>query len=397
MTRSTRLLPAWITPLFIGLLFGSVVLRAVSAFLQRPQLPAVLGVLGVWLVLLVIEPWISRRWRLFFAVYLALQAAPPLLLMTLPVPSSGDYFALLFTILSLQVMQRLPVRLGTACLALFALLIAVPLVRLFGPAAAAGYLLIYLAANAVLGFYALANRRAEEARSASERLAAEVDRANDRLRQAAEQRQQLAVARARHELARELHDSVTQTVFSMTLATESALLLLEREPARLPAQLDHLTDLARGALAQMQTLISELKPEASAPGGLEAALRRHLAERRLPQGLAFTVEVDGDRQLQPAEERALLAIAREAVNNIVKHAQASRASIRLHLTDPCWMEVSDDGRGFAPERAARSGGVGLEGMRERAEEIGWTLAITSGPGRGTRLTVTPRTQGRSPA
>jgi signal transduction histidine kinase len=60
------------------------------------------------------------------------------------------------------------------------------------------------------------------------------------------------------------------------------------------------------------------------------------------------------------------------------------------------MEVADDGRGFAPERAA-GGGVGLEGMRERAEEIGWNLAIAAGPGRGTRLTVTPATQGRSPA
>jgi signal transduction histidine kinase len=397
MARSTRLLPAWITPLLMALLFGSVVLRAVNAFRQRPQLAAVLGVQFLWLVLLVIEPWISRRWRPFFGIYLALQAAPVLVLIGLPVPSSGDYFALLFTILSLQVMQRLPPRLGAACLALFALLTALPLVQLFGPAAAAGYLLIYLAANTLLGFYALANRRADEARSANERLAAEVDRANDRLRHAADQREQLAVARARHALARELHDSVTQTVFSMTLATESALLLLERQPARLPAQLDHLADLARSALAQMQTLISELKPEMPAPGGLEAALRLQLAERRLPQGLAITVKVEGDGTLDASEERALSAIAREAVNNIVKHAQASRASIRLHLTDPCWMEVSDDGRGFAPERTGRSGGVGLEGMRERAEEIGWNLAITSSPGRGTRLTVTPRTQGRSPA
>jgi len=397
MTRSTRLLPAWITPLFIGLLFGSVVLRAVSAFQQRPQLAAVLGVLVWWLVLLLIEPWISRRWRRFFLIYLALQAAPPLLLMTLPVPSSGDYFALLFSILSLQVMQRLPVRLGAACLALFALLTAVPLVRLFGPAAAAGYLLIYLAANAVLGFYALANRQAEQARAANERLAAEVDQANDRLRQAAEGREQLAVARARHALARELHDSVTQTVFSMTLATESALLLLDRQPARLPAQLDHLADLARSALAQMQTLISELKPEAEVAEGLESALRRHLAERRLPEDLAFTIEVDGEGRLEPAEERALFAIAREAVNNVVKHARASHASIRLHLADPWWMEVSDDGRGFALEGAARSGGVGLQGMREQAEEIGWSLTLTSSPGRGTRLTARPRTQGRSPA
>lgn len=381
----------------MALLFGSVVLRAASAFHDRPQLAPVLAALGLWLALLLIEPGISRRWRPFFGVYLALQAVSPLVLMTLPGLGSGDYFALLFSILSLQVMQRLPVRLGTACLALFALLIAVPLVRLFGPAAAAGYLIIYLAANALLGFYALANRRAEEARSANESLAAEVDQANDRLRRAADQRQQLAVARARHALARELHDSVTQTVFSMTLATESALLLLDRQPSRLPAQLDHLADLARSALAQMQTLISELRPEPPAPGGLEAALRRHLAERRLPQELAFTVEVEGDGQLSPAEESALFAIAREAVNNIVKHAQASHASIRLHLTEPFWMEVADDGRGFAPERAARGGGVGLEGVRERAEEIGWNLAIAACPGRGTRLTVTPATQGRSPA
>jgi signal transduction histidine kinase len=176
----------------------------------------------------------------------------------------------------------------------------------------------------------------------------------------------------------------------MTLATESALLLLERDPGRVEAQLDHLTSLALGALSQMQTLITELRPEGIMPGGLAAALRRNLAERHLPETLAVTVEVEGDATLSPAEERGLYAIAREAVNNVVKHAKAMRACIRLHLEEPFWMEVTDDGQGFVVAAASNGSGVGLAGMGEHASEIGWDLALRSAPGEGTCLRVARR-------
>lgn len=394
---SPRRLPRWITPLLTALLFGSVVLRVALLHAGSPRGLSALGLLVGWLALLIVEPALSRRRPWFFAVYLALQSATLLLLIASPALVRADYSAVLFALLSLQVMQRLSPRLGVGLMGLFTLLTAVGLLRHFGTAEAIGHILIYAAANALLGAYALATRRAQEAGDRHRRLALDLDDANRRLRQAAAEREQLAIARARHELARELHDSVTQTVFSMTLTTESALLLLEREPSRLVAQLDHLDDLAKAALAQMQQLISELRPEVTAAGGLEAALRRHLTERHLPEGLSIHLESEGDGPLTPAEEYGLFAIAREAVNNIVKHAHASSASIRLHRTEPYWLEVCDNGRGVRRGPGPQGQGVGLEGMREQAAEIGWDLVLSSSPGQGTSLMVTRPEQARSPA
>jgi signal transduction histidine kinase len=395
MKDSPRLLHGWIARLPAALVFGSVVLRAGLTYRGSPEFIPVLAALGGWLALAGAEPAISRRWPRLFIPYLALEAALPLLMIGAPRLGNNDFLAVLFSILSMQAMRRLTPRQGAAITVLLSLLPAVGIVRLYGPAEGAGAILVYSGANAFLASYALANRRAGEARSHNEDLAREVEDTNRRLREALSEREQLAVARARHQLARDLHDSVTQTVFSMTLVTESAMLLLDRDPGRVEAQLDHLTGLAQGALAQMQTLIAELRPEVVAPGGLVPALKRNLVERHLPETLAVSVEVEGDGRLLPAEERGLYAIAREAVNNIVKHARASNARIRLHLAEPFWMEVSDDGRGFETAAAAEGGGVGLVGMGEQAAEIGWELTLRSAPGEGTRLQVIrKRKQGR---
>jgi signal transduction histidine kinase len=186
-----------------------------------------------------------------------------------------------------------------------------------------------------------------------------------------------------------LHDSVTQTIFSMTLTTQSALLLLERDPGRVGAQLERLSQLAQNALSEMRVLISRLRPEKIAEGGLVAALRQHLADRHFPENLSIALQVEGDplARLAPAEEQSLFRIAQEALNNIVKHAQASQARIRLHLAEPFWMEIEDQGQGFDLQRARNSGRVGLVSMHERAAEIGWKLQVITAPGAGTRIRV----------
>ncbi len=387
MNRLFRSPQRWIFQLPAALVFGSVVLRAALVHRGSAQLTPVLGLLAAWLALVLAEPAINRRWPRIYVLYLALEAGPLLLTIGAPALGDNDFLAVLFPILSMQAMGRLPPRQGAATIGVLSLLLAVPVVRIYGPGEGIAFSLIYTAANAFLGTYALAIRRADEARAQNESLAREVEEANRQLREASARREQLAAARARHELARELHDSVTQTVFSMTLATESALLLLGRDPGQVEAQLDHLTRLAQSALGQMQTLISELRPEAVTAGGLPEALRRHLAERSLPDSLAISIEVEGHDPLLPSEEHGLYAIAREALNNIVKHAQASKGCIRLHLSEPVWMEVRDDGRGFVAAEAAEGGGVGLVGMGEQAAEIGWDLALRSAPGEGTSLRV----------
>jgi signal transduction histidine kinase len=390
MRRSTNS-SQWVFLLTVVFLFGTVLLRSLLLYQDSPVLGQVLGLLMAWLVLFIGETAISRRWPRVFPIYLLLQTVLGSVFLWRPHFPEYDYFAILFAILSMQVMQRLPLRLGAVWLGSCTLLMALPMVARDGLFEGIALTLVYTAVNVFLGFYALATQRAQAARARTQALGEEVQEANRQLRAYSTRLEQLAVARERHHLARELHDSVTQTVFSMTLTTQSALLLLDRDPSQVRGQLDRLDSLAHSALSEMHVLISELRPEKVAPGGLAAALRRHLADRRLPESLAVSLEVEGDQPLGLAEEQGLFRIAQEALNNIVKHAQASQAYVRLHLTEPFWMEIEDQGRGFDLQQArdsSRVGGqVGLVSMGERAAEIGWDLQVITSPGAGTCIRV----------
>jgi signal transduction histidine kinase len=247
--------------------------------------------------------------------------------------------------------------------------------------------LIYTAGNVFYGFYARATLRAQTARMENLALAQELQEANQKLQAYSTQIEKLVVARERNRLARDLHDSVTQIVFSMTLTTQSALLLLDRDPARVEAQLDRLSHLTQNALSEMQLLISELRPEEVNKGGLVADLRRYLADGHFPENLSVDLEAQGEQSLELAEEQALFHIIQEALNNIVKHSHTSKAQVRLHLNEPMWIEIEDHGQGFDLQEAQSSGRVGLLSMRERAAEIGWGLQIITSPGAGTRVRV----------
>ena len=381
-----RSLP-WIASLPAGLLLGSVPLRALLGLQGHSVLVPVLIVLGVWLALFVAEPTIHRRQPRVFPAYVALQSALAFFLMAGLSIRSPDFFALLFAGLSMQVLRRAPAAAGAAWLGLFTILVAVPLLRTYGPAEAMGATLLLSAVNVFFGLYARVTARAWETWNQNEEIAQRLNDSNRKLRTATAQLEQLAVARARQRLARELHDSVTQTVFSMNLAAQSAGLMLERNPDGVRPQLDHLGRLAQDALTQMQMLISELRPAKVDVEGLASALRRHLSERGIPESLTVSVREEGEGALLVSEAIGLFSIAREAINNIIRHAQASEACVCLHYTAPARMEVTDNGRGFDGVSRIAAGGVGLAGMREQATEIGWDLELTSTPGRGTRLWV----------
>ena len=215
----------------------------------------------------------------------------------------------------------------------------------------------------------------------------QLQQANQKLEFHAHQQELLITGRERQRLARELHDSVTQTIFSMTLTTQSALLLLARDRSRVSGQLDRLDQLAQSAQAEMRTLISHLFPVPVTGGDFVNALQRHLEDRRRLDSLVVTLEVQGYQPFEPAEEVNLFRIAQEALNNIVKHAGVQQAVIRLHRSELPWMEIEDHGIGFDPQRIAAGGRMGLASMGERANEIGWTLQVDSAPGFGTRIRV----------
>ena len=377
----------WIFYLAASFNFGAVFLRSILVYGGNSELFLVLGLLLFWLVLFVSEPSISNKWSGYFPFYLVLQTG--LIFTLLGLPDSTDFFAALFVIPSMQVMQRLNSKtwIWGIWIGLCALGTTLLLLKSNGNQAFA-LVLIYTAGIVFYGFYAKATRQAQITRGENLALARELQEANQKLQAYSAQMEQLVVARERNRLARDLHDSVTQTVFSMTLTTQSALLLLEREPARVGTQLERLSQLARNALSEMQLLISELKPEETGSKGLAANLRRYLAGGHFPEDLSIDLEVQGYQPLDHAEEQSLFHIVQEALNNVVKHAQTRKAQIRLHLIEPMWIEVEDLGRGFDLQHAQFDGNrLGLHSMRERAIEIGWVLQIRTSPGKGTCVRV----------
>jgi signal transduction histidine kinase len=384
VTRSTEWLSKWIYILATGLFFVAVTLRTWLFFRDGPHLERALGMLLVWLLLIASEPVISRRWPGYFPIYLTLQTGLVFVLMVLP--GTPDFIGALLGVLSMQVMLRLPTRVGATWIGLCALIMVLLLFRTFQYQAIA-LALIYTAGNVFLGSYTRTLRQAQAARQYNQALAGKLGLANSQLQDYSTRLEQLSATRERNRLARELHDSVTQTVFSMNLTSQSAALLFERDHEQAGAQLERLYELARSALAEMQLLIDELKPSLTSGDGLPAALRQLLTDSRFNGRLSAYIEVEGSQKLTPTEVQGLLRIAQEALNNILKHAQTSQAQVRLHLEQPFWVEIEDHGQGFDLQQARRSGQVGLTSMRERADEIGWKLLIETSPGAGTRIRV----------
>jgi signal transduction histidine kinase len=207
-----------------------------------------------------------------------------------------------------------------------------------------------------------------------------------------ERSRELSTIEERKRLARELHDSVTQTLFSIGLTAEAAAELVEADPARAREQLGHLQSLTRTAMGEMRSLIFELRPAELETEGLAAALRKHVDVVRRLHEQEIELCVEGDRRLPPGVEKGLLRIAQEALGNAVRHSGADHVTLTLASRDAqISLRVEDDGHGFDPEEAVtRSRRLGLTSMRERAEALGGTLAIDSGAGRGTTIEVEVR-------
>jgi signal transduction histidine kinase len=199
----------------------------------------------------------------------------------------------------------------------------------------------------------------------------------------------------RQRLARELHDSVSQALFSMTLharAAERHLTAAGRQPNE-PAlgAVQKLTELTQGALAEMRALIFELRPGALAEEGLVAALTRQAAALAARETVPITVTGPAERPALPADaEEHLYRIVLEALNNAVKHAAASRISMDVEVAgDELSITVADDGVGFDPG-VVPAGHLGRWTMAERAAALGAVLSVDSRPGSGSRVRVAVR-------
>jgi len=201
------------------------------------------------------------------------------------------------------------------------------------------------------------------------------------------QAKQVAVFEERQRLARELHDAVTQTLFSASLIAEVLPRLWEINPAEGRERLRELHELTRGALAEMRALLLELRPAALEEAELNDLVRQ-LAESITGRArVRVTLQLGKEYPLPPEVKVALYRIAQEALNNVAKHADADQATIRLHCgPEHVELGISDDGRGFNPNHASAEN-LGLRIMRERASGIGAELTIESQDGQGTQVRV----------
>jgi signal transduction histidine kinase len=209
---------------------------------------------------------------------------------------------------------------------------------------------------------------------------------NARLRS---QASQVAVVAERERLARELHDSVTQSLYSLTLLAEASQRMVDTgdlEPVR--EYTARLGEIAQQALREMRLLVYQLRPLVLRREGLVGALQQRLDAVEKRAGVDARLLVEGPIELPVEIEDGLYRIAQEALNNALKHAVPTSVTVRIRASgEEVTLEVSDDGRGFDTEKVSDEGGMGLANMRGRAERLGGNLAILSAPGEGTTIRV----------
>ncbi|MFI6158061.1 GAF domain-containing sensor histidine kinase [Kitasatospora sp. NPDC051170] len=201
-----------------------------------------------------------------------------------------------------------------------------------------------------------------------------------------ERSRELTLAGERARIAHDLHDAVSQKLFSLRLTAKAAAKLVDRDPARARAELAEVARLAAEAADELRAVVVELRPAALEEDGLSATLASQvqLLDRAHAADVAYAA--DGVRALPPAQEAALLRVAQEALHNALRHSDARRVTVTLAGTPGrgAVLRVRDDGRGFDPESVRRAGRhLGLASMRDRASAVGGTLTLESAPGRGT--------------
>jgi signal transduction histidine kinase len=253
-------------------------------------------------------------------------------------------------------------------------ILAAPLSSTSGPAGA-----LVIARGADRGPFSAEEQQL--ARTAGDALAAVIE--IDRLyRKATKQ----AAAEERQALARDLHDAVTQSIYSASLIAEALPALWARDPAEGAHNLERLRRLVRAALAEMRTLLFELRPAALETAPLDALLER-LGDALGGQTQASVdVVVDAATDLPPEVKIVFYRVTQEAFSNIAKHARASHVSARVLAVDGgATLTVQDDGRGFDPDAVPSGGHMGLRIMNERLERVAGTLTVESSPGQGTTI------------
>ncbi|HEV3355575.1 MAG TPA: GAF domain-containing sensor histidine kinase [Pseudonocardiaceae bacterium] len=203
-----------------------------------------------------------------------------------------------------------------------------------------------------------------------------------------ERSRELSIVEERNRIARELHDSVAQKLFSLRLTAESATTLLASDQARAATELANLSELAGEVADELRAIVVGLRPVDLAGDGLHIALRKQIDLLDRVHDAQVRLRTDESAcGLTAARQEAAYRIAQEAMHNALRHADAKQIDISLREEgDLVVLEVADDGQGFDVSRGEQSAHrLGIGSMRERARSVGGRLTVSSAPGRGTTV------------
>ena len=203
----------------------------------------------------------------------------------------------------------------------------------------------------------------------------------------AEQQRHAVILEERTRMARDIHDTLAQGFTGVIVQLDTAVeALRDKEPEASAEHIGRARELARESLTEARRSVHALRPQALERAELADALKAIITNTTAGTSLHSDFQLNGEpRELQPAVEENLLHIGQEALTNALKHAFATRFQARLSFdSDAVRLELCDNGRGFVVDRV-NGRGIGLIGMRERAQQIGATLAVTSKPGKGTTI------------
>lgn len=247
-----------------GYLIGFIIIAAVAVrtiifYQEQGNLVLVTALLAVYLLLYILEPWLSIRLRWVKFLYFPLQTCAVIVLTNLR--PFTDVSSLLYIPLCIQVMRAFSRRVAVIWLIFYVGLLSFTLMLGLGWLEGIALVLLFLAVCAFLVSFDLLYSRTQADQAESQRLLADLKSAHRKLQEYAVQVKELVAARERNRLARELHDSVSQAIFGITLTSQSARLLLEHDPTRVPEQIDHLQEMTSSTLSQLRSLISELRPQ----------------------------------------------------------------------------------------------------------------------------------------
>ncbi len=369
-------------------IWTAVSLRWVLEFVEQshPYLWLLSAILLIYGVLLGLQPVMTGGSSIRAHLYLGVQSA--LVIGAMLLYFELDFFALLFLPLGGQAMFLFPRKTALTWITVFGFLIMIGQAIQFGLPAGLPFSFLYLAGLLFVASFSTLMLRANEARLQSDRLLGELQQAHRQLQEYAGQAEELATARERNRLARELHDSVAQTLYGLTLQAEAASRKLTAGQTREVAEyLSEIRDSSQQTLKETRLLIFELRPSIFEQEGLVAALRARLESVESRSGLKTQINLQEVGRLTNGIESGLYGISNEVLNNILKHAHASEVAVSLEKQPgKIVLQINDNGIGFDLASAEHHGGLGLKGMRERAEQISGDLRIESGEN-GTQVIV----------